>query len=358
MKILKKAKILIAIIAAVAVLTPLATMALTLPPPMFEGEDPLFTRFEGRVTRVDDYHPLAKRILVEGAEEHNLINFIVSENTLFMTVDGPKPIEEINVGDELVVYFVMPLIEPSIFPPQREASVFVRLPEEGSPQSIFVGRFDGSLISDNNFLQINFSEDIVRLRQNGEDGSDIRLAGRALAVVYTKATRSIPAQTTPELIVVLNATPEMSYDLIPGSGYQDITRGPALLSPEEIARLSEQLAESLRGAITVVNDVEIEAPEPIVRNNLIYLPLRAIAEALGYDVHWEAETASIAIGVGIRLQIGSNEYTIGRMAPIILSNAPFIADGMTFVPMEFFSEVMGYNVGTVGAKVIVSNMSD
>ena len=317
--------------------------------------DVIYTVFEGTVTTVTDNYPFSNSIRVEGEDEGHIYDFIITENTFFMTVDGVQPIENIQAGDELRVYFIQPLFAATIFPPQREASVFVKVPDADSPQSVFFGRFDENLVSYDNFLRLNVADDTVIIRQNGTDGSEIPLTNRDLAVVYTVTTRSIPAQTTPELIVIHNPTPEMSEqmmadlyadELARSNGYIEIeVGGPLELDQETINLLNAQLAEGLREAVTSVNSEIIDAPAPIVREHHVFVPLRAIAEALGYDVFWEEETASIALGVGIRLQIGSYEYLIGRMAPITLENVPFISNNTTFVPLEFFDRVLNYDAG-------------
>jgi len=347
MKFMKKTKILLATIVMAAILMPLAAMATA----DVHEASPVYTVFEGTVSAVHNNYPYSSHITLQGDGEYNLHNFIITENTLFMTVDGPKPVEEINVGDALRAYFIQPLFQAAIFPPQNEVSVFVKAPGEESAQSIFFGRFDEHLVSDDNSLRLNISDDTVILRANGEDGRGVTLEGRDLAVVYTISTRSIPAMTTPELVVILNPTPEMAKDLLaeylagaPENGYVDIAvGGPLELDQETIDLLNAQLAEGLSGAPIIVRGEQIVAPEPVVKNNWVFLPLRAIAEALGYDVFWEAETASIALGAGIRLQIGSYEYLIGRMAPITLYNAPIIIDELTYVPLEFFGQVLGYD---------------
>jgi hypothetical protein len=45
------------------------------------------------------------------------------------------------------------------------------------------------------------------------------------------------------------------------------------------------------GPDTVAMDVA-----PVVRDGVLYLPLRWVAEALGYRVHWNAETRSVTVG--------------------------------------------------------------
>jgi len=348
MKLFKKIKTALVLAVIAAVILPFAIFALTPP-----AEAAIYTNFRGTVTMVNDNAPYTNTVRVEGEEEGQIYDFLITENSFFMSVDGVKPVADITVDDELSVYFIQPLVSTLIYPPQREASVFVLLPTANEARSVFVGRFNEDLISDDNQLRLNISDETVIIRQNGEPGGDVALTGRDLAVVYSISTRSIPAQTSPELIVILNPTPEMGEQMMAdyfatqeeneeGSYVDFEAGGPLQLSPEEIAMLSAQLEEGLRGATTTVLDQVIDAPEPIVRDNIIFLPLRAIAEALGYDVFWEEETASIALGVGIRLQIGSYEYIVGRAAPITLHSAPFIYNNTTYVPMEFFGSVIGY----------------
>jgi len=343
MKILKKTKILAVILAVTMILGSFSVLASN-----DTDKGSFYARFEGSVTYVSDNDPYVNHITVEGAEDYEIINFIITENTLFMTAEGIKPVEEISVGDELVVYFIEPFVSTMIFPPQREASVFVR-PTRDAAQTIFFGRFNNELISDDNSLKLNVSGDTTILRANGTDGSEVVLEGRDLAVVYTISTRSIPAQTTPELIVILNPTPEMSKELMAeamesdeSDGYVDFEAGgPLQLDQETIEKLNAQLQEDLKNAPILVRGEEIVAPETLVRDGVVFLPLRAIAEALGYDVFWEEETRSVALGAGVRLQIGSYEYTVGRMAPITLNSTPILVNELTYVPMEFFGEVLG-----------------
>jgi len=321
------------------VLTPFTAFAIG-----SDSKDPVYTRFEGRVSEIHNNYPLSNRIRIESDKDYGLFDFIITENTLFMTEGGPRPLEEISINDRLVVYFIEPMLSPSVFPPIREASVFVRVTDENSLRSVFVGRFDENLLSDDNSLKLNISDNTVIVNANGKDATGTSLEGRDLAVAHSIVTMSIPAQTTPELIVILEQPPEMPGNITsPGeNGYVDINvGGPLELDQETIDKLSAQLAEDLRGAPITVRGEKIDAPEPYVRNNWVFLPLRAVAEALGYEVFWEAETSSIALGVGIRLQIGSYEYTVGRMAPITLNNAPIIVNGLTYVPLEFFGEVLG-----------------
>jgi len=120
---------------------------------------------------------------------------------------------------------------------------------------------------------------------------------------------------------------------------------------------------NLNGEI-VVNGEIIDAPAPIVMTALgtpddpwsgvrPFIPLRAVAEALGYDVTWNEYTQSVQLGVAINVFIGRAEAYRGRMAPIELSSAPMIFDNLTFAPIDFFGSVLGQNISVIDGQVIM-----
>jgi hypothetical protein len=90
--------------------------------------------------------------------------------------------------------------------------------------------------------------------------------------------------------------------------------------------------------------VQLDAAPEIV-NGSTFLPIRAIAEALGATVTWIPETQGITITLGtttIGLQIGNTSAVInGNVVPII---APYIKNGRTMVPFRVIVEGVG---GTV-----------
>jgi len=185
------------------------------------------------------------------------------------------------------------------------------------------------------------------------------LDGRTLTITYNFIGMSIPANTTPTTVVIMfeTAVPlpddENGYDgIVPPIGEID----------------DNEWAFTLNGEI-VVNGEIIDAPAPSVMSALgtpdapshgvsILVPLRAIAEALGYDVTWNEYTQSVQIGAGINLRIGELEVTVGRMAPIELSAAPQIMDNYTFVPLDFFRVVMGQTVYAFEGQLVVETYSD
>ncbi len=65
------------------------------------------------------------------------------------------------------------------------------------------------------------------------------------------------------------------------------------------------------------------------------IPLRAAAEALGYDVTWNGSERSVSLGGNIKLVIGKDSFLF-EGAEIELAEASLIIDGRTFVPIGFF----------------------
>lgn len=93
-----------------------------------------------------------------------------------------------------------------------------------------------------------------------------------------------------------------------------------------------------------VNDQLIELDVPVqVIDGVTMLPLRLVAEALGYKVTWNADTESIDLNKGAQftsVTLGENAYFKNRMAKSPLSAAPLAAEGRTLVPVEFFYTIL------------------
>ena len=87
-------------------------------------------------------------------------------------------------------------------------------------------------------------------------------------------------------------------------------------------------------------------------NKHLMLPLRAVAEKLGFKVDWNAERQSITLDngeVNTIVYIGTDSYymasstAIGMSAPTALGAAPVLKNDVTYVPAEMFNVL---NCGT------------
>ena len=73
-----------------------------------------------------------------------------------------------------------------------------------------VGKFDKDFLSLDKTLKLNIADDTILLNQQGEDIEKQDLQGKELVVFYTATMESLPPQTAPTKIIVLDyATDEM-----------------------------------------------------------------------------------------------------------------------------------------------------
>ena len=118
----------------------------------------------------------------------------------------------------------------------------------------------------------------------------------------------------------------------------------------------------LNGELVVNGEIIEGAPEPFwldaENGSVLMIPVRAVAEALGYDVYWDAAEHGVRLGVAVNLWIGSYEAHVGRMAPIELSAAPLIKDGRTFVPIDFIRNVLGQYAYVFEGQTVVETETD
>lgn len=251
-------------------------------------------------------------------------NIIANESTYILGAD------EIKEGDIIEGFFDLNAPMLMIYPPQCTAVVIaVNLP---ALQSIKIDRFDAEMLSWDEELKLNISDKTEIVLQDGTvyEGE---LTDRLLAVVYSFAALSIPAQTAPDKIIVLfeKATP--------------VTEAPV-----------EKPAAALNGDI-IVNGDKINAPAPYVNaEGVVMVPVRAIAEAMGYKVSWDSATEGVWLNNVISLSLGKDYYTFGRMAPIELGTAPALTDSHTYVPLSFFTNVVRANAVVQDGKVTVDKI--
>lgn len=104
----------------------------------------------------------------------------------------------IRQGDTVIAFYDTEAPMPLIYPPQYHAAAIL-IPAYG--QYAMLDTFDWNLVNSENTLRLNIDTSTDIRTQNGQiyPGS---LSNRLLLVLYGSTTRSIPAQTTPEEIIV------------------------------------------------------------------------------------------------------------------------------------------------------------
>lgn len=112
--------------------------------------------------------------------------------------------------------------------------------------------------------------------------------------------------------------------------------------------------------LPVINGASVDGVPVVVENDIVLIPLRSVAEGLGYTVTWQEEDQSITLEKGaqyIRMAIGEDSYSFSRRAPQSLGTAPVLVDDcVTHVPVSFIPEIIGgyYSKNEDGTYKIVN----
>lgn len=97
------------------------------------------------------------------------------------------------------------------------------------------------------------------------------------------------------------------------------------------------------------------ASEPELKDGTMWVPLRAVAGALGATADWDSSNGVAILYLGERIvtiKIGDPSIDISG-SPFQLQAAPYVESGETWVPVRLFSEALGYNVGVdLGSKTV------
>lgn len=110
-----------------------------------------------------------------------------------------------------------------IYPPRYTPEVVIV--ETGEFGTVEIGTFDGDFVNKENTLKLHIADETEITNITNEKLTKDDVVGKESLVFYTASTRSIPAQTTPSKIIVLeDAMPEpiiQILDVLPGLIAQD-----------------------------------------------------------------------------------------------------------------------------------------
>ena len=291
------------------------------------------------------------------SELENVINYITNENTLVYTSKGEKKaLADVKKDSVITVFTGSYTPAPLIMPPQYEANVII-INDEEEVGSVNVDTYlkDGEkLINAANSLELNIGEttEIVDTEENKVEADE--LANKDLIVFYTITTRSIPAQTPPEKVVVLGEN-EVALKNINAANEPEETQAPETTAAPEVTADPEATAapevtaepEATQAPVDYSKVINVKVKEEsldyvyIKEDGTLMLPLRKITETLGMTVDWDGETRTVILNGGIfSIKIGENSYAKGKMMPVELNSAPEIVNDLTYVPVEYFTEIL------------------
>lgn len=90
---------------------------------------------------------------------------------------------------------------------------------------------------------------------------------------------------------------------------------------------------------------------PEITNGRTFLPFRAVLEAIGAEVGYDAQTSTVSAkrdGVDLSMVLGQNTAAVvedGQTRTVEMDVTPYVKNGRTYVPVRFVAESFGCSVG-------------
>ena len=192
-----------------------------------------------------------------------------------------------------------------------------------------------------NFVVTNVPEGAkVSAVTSGNYQSDLKSTGTATMAL----TSDKEGDVTVQVLVSVEAVSENSTTGLVNKYY---TGTETFKVTKEIGKGSA-VVMTIGSATMVVNDttVAIDAPA-MIKDNRTFVPVRALMEAFGATVDFDATTNVVTIkadGKTITLTLGSSVLTVGDQA-VTMDVAAFATnEGRTMVPVRAIAEAAGYTV--------------
>ncbi|MBD7984542.1 copper amine oxidase N-terminal domain-containing protein [Sporosarcina sp. Sa2YVA2] len=245
--------------------------------------------------------------------------FFVTKNTLVFDNSGNKV--DLAKGDKVTIYTDADNPMLAIYPPQYNPEVVIV--EKDDKGSVAVGTFDEELFSEELSLKLNVGEKTELSSVSGKEVKMDDLKGKDLLVFYTITTRSIPAQTPPEKIVVLDGAMD-EVEPTPEPEKPEVTPEPE--TPETDAAVDAIIAANHK----MVNGVKM-------------VPLRAIAEELGYKVKSTGNGAIVSKEGEARsftITRGEKKYGYNKALRQFEEAPALLEKWTTYVPVSFVDDLM------------------
>lgn len=272
-----------------------------------------------------------KSILVDDSNDKNSqISLNIDNNTIVMNANGEAVnFSDLKAGDRINV--VHSLAMTFSLPPQTYAyAVIVNNEQAAVPQYIEAGK----VATENDTTTIE-----------SKDGNYIIRVDKDTQIVPFKTKNIVTAQD-----IVEGTTLFAWYDIMTASMPAQATANKVMILPQIDNQDPEQVQISV-DAITVLDKVIINGEELDLKDNkikdkdnFVMLPLRPIAEKLGFGINWNEETNSVELvkgTVNAMLADGEDKYTIHHGKSLIqevksVGMFPMNIDGYLYVPSDFF----------------------
>lgn len=221
---------------------------------------------------------------------------------------------DIREGEQVKAWYG-PVLTRSL-PPQDKADAVIAGEQNDRPTFTYfnIGKVEPQEDGSVRVLNVNESQYVTIFPQVYPDVAELK-AGDKMLLWYEFTTMSMPGQATATKAVLLK-------------------QGPA------------DINISTTAGVIAMDGKELADVKLVEKNNTLYVPLRQVAEALGYTVTWNGDAQTAVVYDGPRsavCTIGSYDYGQQRMR-VQLQYTPELIDGVTMVPVEMLEHVLGYSV--------------
>ncbi|MFJ3387973.1 stalk domain-containing protein [Lysinibacillus sp. NPDC086135] len=261
---------------------------------------PIFIKIAGTIENVEKRDDSTYYTV---KEEENTNVFVVNDDTLVFDNTGKEV--KLQKGDKVTAYTYANKPMLMIYPPQYNPEVIiVETKEMGTVEVDF---FNKELVNTDNTLKLNVGKETELLSLSGKKVKAEDLAEQHLLVFYTIATMSIPAQTPPSKVVVLDT----------------IAQEPGEVDPSKAA-VQEIINKDF---------YEVEGTKMV--------PLRLIAEELGFKVESTGNGAIISKGaLSYTITRDQKEYGYNKALRYFKVAPALLEPTKTYVPVDFVEELM------------------
>lgn len=259
----------------------------------------------------------------DGNEER----FNIFDDTIMVDNENAIPVnpKSLKAGDMIFVYG-SPAKTFSLPPQSRAIAILTNIDKKAPARYLTVSDINKVengdlkiLDTDNEYIiTITDETQLIPYKTKQRVLKDDIVIGSRVLVWSEIMTLSLPAQMTADVLM-----------LLPGEDMPFITK--ITISPSQ--------------GIISINDKNNGAAwheDLFVKYDTTLVPLRKVSETLGYEVKWFSDGRKIELAKDnrvIKLQISNKKYDNTS-----LSVAPELINSKTFVPMEFFKEVLGVQV--------------
>lgn len=277
-----------------------------------EEEKTVFDSISGIVKEVNESGTGQEKVTNVTIEESNgnPANIIIRASAFNILGNATSDIKK---NDKIVGYYdtTQPMI--MIYPPQYNVAAYaVNLPDS---HTIKVDLFNDELVSSDNMLKLNMDDKVKIYAQDGSVYKD-SIEGKELVVLYTVSTRSIPAQTTPEKIIVLDDNSVQNrvkeFDAITGT----ITK---------IQKVNDKNKKAIKGQrLVTIKTKEGTTNKFLINKNTYFASgklstLKVKQEFTGYyDISKVKSTQLTAVAVATNLK--NNMVTVDRFDKNLVSS--------------------------------------